>query len=178
MAQPPPPEAPGTDELGFRVLRSIRRIIRRVTTHSHQLAQDTGLTVPQLLVMRAIDDLGAEATLSRVTSAVHLSPSTVSGVVERLVRAGLVTRAQSERDRRVWALTPTERGRVKLAALPRPLQDRFLVRLAALQPVERDAILAALEKVVDLMDAGDLDAAPMLFDGVDAATPADRRSEG
>ncbi|MEZ4240082.1 MAG: MarR family transcriptional regulator [Myxococcota bacterium] len=164
-------DAPATDDLAYRVLTSIRRIIRRVTTHSHRLAHDTGLTVPQLLVLRAIDTLGADATLSRLVVAVQLSPSTVSGVVERLVKAGLVTRTQSERDRRVWTLAPSPAGRERLATVPLPLQDAFLARLAALPDAERDAILSALEQVVELMDAGDLDASPVLVDGADVGPP-------
>lgn len=155
----------GREDLGYRVLRSIRRIIRRVSTHSHDLARETGLTVPQLLCLRAVDALGESAMPAQVAARMQLSPSTVSGVLDRLERAGLVTRHRSERDRRVVFLALTELGRARLDAMPRPLQDRFLVRLAALEPDEREQILVALEKVVALMDATDLDAAPVLVDG-------------
>jgi len=161
------PIEPERDVLGYRVLRSIRRIIRRVANHSRELARETGLTVPQLLCLRAVDDLGAGAMPAQVAAAVQLSPSTVSGVIDRLVRAELLNRHRSDRDRRVVVLGITELGRARLDGMPLPLQDSFLARLAALEPHQREQILAALEQVVALMDATDLDAAPVLVDGAD-----------
>lgn len=158
------------DALGFRVLRSLRRILRQVDAHSRGLARDTGLTVPQLLCMRAILEREGhpdEVTVAAVADAVGLSRSTVSGVVDRLVRAGLVARPRSDRDRRRLDLRLTDDGRARVDAMPRPLQDRFLARLAALPDDEQARLLDALERVVNLMDADDLEAAPMLTPGVD-----------
>jgi DNA-binding MarR family transcriptional regulator len=160
------------DALGFRALTSIRRIVRRVASHSRHLARETGLTVPQLLVVRAIDELTDEdVTVAAVADAVHLSRSTVSVVVERLVKAGLVNRDRSVVDRRRVRLSLTEAGRQKLSDTPGPLQDRFLARLHALPAAEQETLLSALEQVVDMMDADDLDAAPMLVPGVEVPGP-------
>jgi len=159
------------DELGHRALQSIRRIIRRVSSHSRHMSKETGLTVPQLLCMRAIrDEEVEEVTVAAVAEAVHLSRSTVSGVVDRLVRAGLVNRDRSQRDRRRVHLTLTEVGSARLAEMPTPLQDRFLGRLADMEEADQERLLSALEQVVELMDAEDIDAAPMLVPGVDVPT--------
>ena len=45
------------------------------------------------------------------------------------------------------------------------MQDRFLQRIAALAPEEQEQLLDSLERVVELMDADELDAAPMLVPG-------------
>ena len=165
---------PEPDEVGYRMLRSIRRIIRRVSSHSRLMSRQAGLTVPQLLVLRAIERIEAEeVTVAAVADTVQLSRSTVSGVVERLVRAGLIDRVRSERDRRRVHLTVTPRGRAALDQTPKPLQDGFLGRLDALEPDEREALLAALERIVTLMDAEGLDAAPILVSGIDMLTDSD-----
>lgn len=153
-------------ERGYQVVQAIRRIIRRVSSHSRLMAQRTGLTLPQLLSLRAIDESDAdEVTLASVADAVHLSRSTVSGVIERLVKAGLISRARSSVDRRRLHLSLTGSGRDKLASAPAPLQDRFLARLDALPRSEQQALLSALHRIVEMMDAEDLDAAPMLLPG-------------
>ncbi len=153
-------------ERGYQVVQAIRRIIRRVSSHSRLMAQETGLTLPQLLCMRAIHESEAdEVTLARVADAVHLSRSTVSGVIERLVKAGYVTRVRSEVDRRRVHLALTPDGQARLEAVPAPLQDRFLSRLADLPESEQEALLASLHRIVELMDAEDLDAAPLLLPG-------------
>ena len=69
-------------------MRAIRRIIRQVSRHSRRVARDTGVNLPQLLVLQAIDDDDAdETTGARVADRVHLSRSTVSVLVDKLVKA-------------------------------------------------------------------------------------------
>lgn len=140
--------------------------------HSRQLASKTGLTVPQLLCLRAIDELATDeddVTLAKVSAALQLSQSTVSNIIERLVRAGLVDRQRSARDRRRVHLTLTGDGAERLRGAPRQLQDRFLARVERLPATERDRLLAALEEVVELLGAEELDAAPMLIPGSDVS---------
>ncbi|MFT5583932.1 MAG: DNA-binding MarR family transcriptional regulator [Cognaticolwellia sp.] len=156
--------------LGFRVLRSLRRIIRQVSAHSRSLSSVSGVTVPQMLCMRAIADAGAKDSSAEVTSravaqAVQLSPSTVSGVMERLVQAGLVLRERSTKDRRRVHLSLTPAGKDTLSAAPNPLQERFLSRLQGLPKSEQEQLLEALERVVQLMDADEIEAAPILTPG-------------
>lgn len=176
MSSQAPPNTPHTggdsthSVLGFRVLRSLRRIIRQVSAHSRSLSSVSGVTVPQMLCMRAIAEVGAQDPSAEVTSravsqSVQLSPSTVSGVMERLVQAGLVLRERSTRDRRRVHLSLTPAGEATLAAAPNPLQERFLSRLQGLPKEEQERLLEALERVVQLMDAEELEAAPILAPG-------------
>lgn len=159
------------DAVAHDVLRSIRRILRRVSEHSRRLVADAGLTLPQLVCLKAIGELqGAgedEITLVQLSGRVHLSAGTVSRIVERLVRAGLVLRERRARDRRKVCLSLTEQGQARFASLPAPLQDSFLERLRELAPDERIRLLDALERVSELMDAGDDDVAPMLSASTD-----------
>jgi hypothetical protein len=48
---------------------------------------------------------------------------------------------------------------------PKPLQDRFVDRFTKLESWEQHHIVAALERVATMMDAEDLDAAPLLLSG-------------
>ncbi|MCA9493139.1 MAG: winged helix-turn-helix transcriptional regulator [Myxococcales bacterium] len=147
------------------ILRAIRRIIRRVSFQSRDLAAATGLTMPQLLCLRAIERFGSTVTVAMLAAELHLSPSTVSGIVDRLVRSGFVERERSDVDRRRWILTPTVLGQQRLDTVPIALQDRFVRRLGQLDHAERRQLLGALERVVTLLDAEALDAAPMLVPG-------------
>lgn len=157
-------------EPGYDVLRAIRTIVRRISQHSRLLTREAGLSLPQLLSLKAIAELEAdEVTLGAISKHVHLSPATVSRIVDRLVDGGLVTRVRSGKDRRRVVLALTEGGRGRYETLPTPLQEEFLKRLAGLPPHERAAIQAALDQVIVLMDAQDADCAPMLASG--AASP-------
>ncbi|MCB9718741.1 MAG: winged helix-turn-helix transcriptional regulator [Myxococcales bacterium] len=154
------------------VLRAIRRIVRRISEHSRNLSRQVGLTVPQLLCLKAIGQLEEsegqpEITVLLVGERVQLSPPTVSRIVDRLVRAGLVTRERRARDRRKVCLSLTAAGVERYGTLPRPLQETFVARFGALSVQRQQAILQALEEVGAMMEAGSLDAAPVLTPGLD-----------
>lgn len=158
------------NELAHNVLRAIRRIVRRVSEHSKYLSREVGLTLPQLMCLKAVGELtvdGDEVTVAMVSERVQLSAATVSRVIERLVQAGLVLRERRAQDRRKVCLSLTDAGRGRFVVLPTPLQDRFVHRLLALDPAERQSLLGALERITELMDAENLDAAPMLAPGDD-----------
>lgn len=126
--------------------------------------------MPQLLVLKAIGQLEEheqEITVAMVGERVQLTPPTVSRIVDRLVRAGLVTRERRARDRRKVCLSLTDAGIERFGTLPRPLQETFVARFAALDDEHRSSILRALEDVGSMMEAGSLDAAPVLTPGLD-----------
>lgn len=158
------------DDYSDDVLRAIRRIVRRISSHSHFLAREVGLTVPQLLCLKAVgelQDLKDEVTVASVAERVQLSAATTSRIMDRLERADLVMRKRTSRDRRRVCLSLTDPGHERFKTLPKPLQDRFVDRLASLDEVERRQILTSLEKVAHLMDAEKIDASPVLTPDAD-----------
>lgn len=180
MSRPPdhsPPPGPSSStedaELAFEILRSIRRILRRVSQQSRHLSRVSGLTVPQYLCMKAIREAdGSRSTVARVAAAVRLSTATVSRILDRLATAGYVVKARGEQDRRKVWLSLTKTGRERLESVPTPLQEQFLDRLHGLGTDEKVTLRTALERIVDMMEAGDIDGAPMLAPGDDVGSGA------
>lgn len=160
------PKGPGEgDDMAYDVLRALRRILIRITRYSRQVARASGLTVPQILCMRAIDETqrdGNEATVIGVSRRVHLTPSTVSRILDRLEDGGLIKRQRGTEDRRKVFLVLTPRGIERVKVLPTPLQHEFLRRFAALSDSDRRGLLNALQRTVEMMDAEEVEAAPLL----------------
>ena len=157
-----------THRVAHRVLVAIRQIVRRISIHSKDLSRDVGLTVPQLLCLKAIGEMETtfeEVTVAMVSGEVKLSPATVSRIVERLVRAQFVHRERSKRDRRRVVLSLTTKGMDRFNALPIPLQDRFVKRFVALSEHEQNDILDALNRIAQFMEADEMDASPILAPG-------------
>lgn len=168
----PGPDVNASPTIAFELLRSIRRIVRRITIHSRALATEVGLTVPQLLCLKAIGDaVPGRMTVAELAKQVSLSPTTTSRIVERLVRAGLVARDRSEDDRRRVQLSLTPTGARRHRELPRPLQERFLERLERLPPAEQERLLRALSEILVMMDAENVDAAPLLVPDAEIEGP-------
>ena len=143
------------------VLIAIRKIIRATDIHSRRLTKTAGLTTPQLMLLQAIDAQGAVA-ISRLSAAVSLSQATVTTILDRLEQRGYVARHRSAQDKRVVHASLTEVGAAILAQAPAPLQDTFTVRFEKLADWEQTLILSALQRVAAMMDADQLDAAPVL----------------
>jgi len=163
-------------EVAHEVLRCIRQLIRQVAVHSKYLGTEAGLTLPQLVCLKAVGELQekeAEVTIAMISAQVRLSAATVSRIIERLYRAGLVARERRSRDRRKVCLTLTPAGGERFRKLPTPLQERFVEGLMKLEPDERMELLQALRRISELMDASDLDAAPLLTPGPDVKTDSE-----
>lgn len=149
-------------DLQSDVLVALRRIMRATSLHSRKLGKSVGLTVPQLVVIRAIGKEGL-ATATEIARAVSLSQATVTTILNRLEDRQLLTRERSTEDRRRIKLQLTEAGEAVLFEAPMPLQDTFSARFEALPQWQQHQIVAALTHVAEMMDADDIDAAPMLF---------------
>lgn len=161
---------PGSDtQDAHQVLRVIRQIVRRISAHSKQLSGEIGLTVPQLMCLKAVGEMeeqgGAEITVAAVGQRVQLSPATVSRIIDRLVRGDLVSRSRDAKDRRKVCLALTTSGLDRFHSLPTPLQEQFVERLRKLAEGERKVLLDSLKVLAELMDAGSIDAAPILHSG-------------
>lgn len=156
--------------LDDEILTALRRIIRATDQHSRALLTRHGLTGPQWAALRILAEEG-DRSVGDLAVRIHVSQPTVTGIVGRLERRGLVVRSRYRFDRRKVMVAATEEGRTALASAPPLLQERLRSRLEALEDWERTLILSSLQRVVGMMEATDLDASPMLVTGPIHAEP-------
>lgn len=154
-----------------RIIAALRRIIRAIDLHSRRLAERYGLTWPQLAVLREAERLGATSA-GDLARAANLSQATVTGILDRLERRGLVTRRRSGEDRRSVIVEMTEAGVSLLRGAPSLLQDRFREELEKLEQWEQTMILGTLQRIAHMMEAPGIEAAPMLDAGAVFSEPA------
>ncbi|NYT81558.1 MarR family transcriptional regulator [Alcaligenaceae bacterium] len=149
-----------SQQYDLRILRAMRRITRSVALHSRQLAAFSNITAPQLVCLRAVIERGP-LTATAISREIHVSASTVVGILDRLEDKGLVRRERGREDRRIVFVSATPEG-VKLASeTPSPLQQKLADALKALPELEQATITLSLERIVDLMESdGTLPADP------------------
>lgn len=143
------------------VLVTLRQIIRGIDLHSRKLVQEHGLTGPQLVLLKAIAR-NADASVGLLAREVSLSQGTVTGVLDRLERRGLISRTRSFSDRRRVQVRLSEAGLSVLAEAPSLLQDQFVARFQKLADWEQSLILSSLQRVASMMDAQGLEAEGLL----------------
>jgi DNA-binding MarR family transcriptional regulator len=146
-------------------LRTIRKILRAADQSERRLATATGLTPSQLLVLQEIERR-RQTTPGAVAQTLQFGQATVTNILDRLEGAGLVSRRRSEGDKRKVRLEVTPQGQAVLGAAPDLLQARFRERFGELEAWEQAMILSALERLSVILDASDIDAAPLIDGGV------------
>ena len=147
-----------------QLLISLRRVIRAIDIHSKQLSKQSGLTGPQLIVMKKVAELDAPMA-KQVATEINLSPATVTNIIDRLESRDLVKRVRSQIDKRKVELYLTEAGEKLLEGSPKPLQEHFIKHYQELEPWEQSQLLSSVERIASMMDAEELDAAPLLIVG-------------
>ncbi|QBG46905.1 MarR family transcriptional regulator [Verrucomicrobia bacterium S94] len=147
---------------GIRVLKSLRRIIRAVDIHSKKLSHDYKITAPQMICLYSLQKNGP-MTQSELAQDVDLGMSTVNGIIDRLHAKGWIHRQRDEVDRRKVFLELTESGTVQANEAPALLQDKLSEALQALPELEQAAIALSLERIVELMGVGHLEASSNLI---------------
>ena len=153
-----------------QVIVALRRITRAIDLHSRSLMQQHGLTAPQLAALQVVSQ-HEPVSGSAVARRIHLSLPTVTGIFNRLETQKLVKRSRNGQDRRIVMVELTEGGAGLLKSAPSLLQDRFRGALAKLEKWEQTQLLASLQRIAAMMDAEEIEAAPVLTPGVVTALP-------
>ena len=144
-AERAPPEEASSDPIPdpMRIWFRFVRLNRRVTGAMAGVLKGLGLSIPQFDL---ISTLGEREGLTQqdLAQRLYVTKGNVSGLVDRLVEAGLVERRPIPGDRRAHALHLTVEGR-RLAQAGLATQAAYVARTLGRLP---EADLASLERIV------------------------------
>jgi DNA-binding MarR family transcriptional regulator len=143
------------------MLISLRKINQAISLHSKDLNRRFGLTGPQLVILNEIAR-HESITVTQLARSISLSQATVTDILNRLSKKGLVERTRDTIDRRRVLVRITPKCNDILSQAPPALQDTFMDQYTDLPEWEQLMILSALKRIVDLMSAQKIDAAPFL----------------
>lgn len=142
-------------------LIALRQIQRRTEEASRRLASTAKLTPSQFKVLQLLSDNGA-LTAGDLSTRTFLKHATITSLLDRLEERRMISRSRSEEDRRKVIVHLEPDGGRALCRAPDLLQDQFSQRFEALQDWEKGMIVAALEKVSSMLDAENMEVAPVL----------------
>lgn len=134
-----------------QMLISMRRIMRASDLHSNYIKRTSGLTSPQLLLLKAIKR-SQGASIGELSDAICLSQATATTILDRLEKAGFARRVRSEIDKRKVHVELTEDGEAILADAPPALQTQFIEQFSELKEYDQTALLSSLQRIADLME--------------------------
>jgi DNA-binding MarR family transcriptional regulator len=143
------------------LLIALRKVIRAIGLHSKHLSKTSGLTSPQLIIMQEIDKASGMNS-SQVAKNVNLSAATVTNIIDRLESKDLISRVRNTQDKRKVSLFLTDNGKAILLNAPQPLQEHFIENFSNLAQWEQSLLLSSMQRIAGMMDANEIDAAPLL----------------
>lgn len=140
------------ETVAMQITMRLRQIVQEISKHSKQIQDHYDITVPQLICLQAVS-AQSPITIGALTRNVFVRNGTVTGIIDRLERRGLVRRTRISRDRRQVHIEITPAGAAFAQDGPQPLHTRFIDRLHHLNAEQVDSILWTLDLLVEMLDA-------------------------
>lgn len=142
------PPAPALSEVLLHEVLRVCGLLRQV---QEPYFARFGISTSQWGILRVLqrEELAGNRglPLKTVSERLLIQAPSVTGVVDRLERQGLVKRSPSPRDMRVRHLSLTPRGRDLIARVLEGHPERIRALMAPLPPDEQQSLLGLLEKL-------------------------------
>lgn len=129
-----------------QVLIELRRMMHSMEMRSKALEKLSGITLPQLLILRLLHAHGPQP-IGRLATDSSLSQATATGIIDRLVSRGLVERKASAQDRRRVMVEISENGRAFIARAPSPFHDDFMHSFSNMESWEQTQFVSSLQRM-------------------------------
>ncbi|MGZ3485217.1 MAG: MarR family winged helix-turn-helix transcriptional regulator [Gemmatimonadaceae bacterium] len=129
-----------------RIVETIIYLVTESRRLSKQEATRYGVTPTQLSVLKMLNEIG-DLSLGTLSKEIRAHNSTVTGIVDRMEAAGLVERARSEEDRRVWIIRLTAAGRKVAERAKVSPWDLLRDALAELSVADQEKLTSLMRKV-------------------------------
>ena len=133
-------------QLLWAVVHGLERISKRMTG-------DIGVTGPQRLVLRVVG-LFPGMSAGDLATVLHVHPSTLTGVLQRLVAQRLLARSDDPTDRRRAVLRLTKRGARVNAARGGTVEAAIALALEGISDRDRMATKRVLERLAAHLEPG------------------------
>lgn len=140
---------PRRGSVGAELLDAVVRLNRWVTHHTDWTVP---LTLAQVRALSQIDALGV-AHLGDLARAERCSQPTMTVMIRRLQRLGLVQRSRDPNDGRAARISLTRHGREMLAEARNARADLVEALIAQLAASDRERLQDALQALSGLLDA-------------------------
>ena len=131
--------------------------MRVINNDTFQMNRNYGLTGPQSLVIRTLDKYGSLSSVD-LSRRLYVTPSNITGIIDRLGKKELVERIKKAGDRRIALITLTDKGISMSKILPNPIETKLISELANLEPEHIRILSLVMSQILGLVDAQNVSA--------------------
>lgn len=156
------------------LIKAVIKLHRRVNQALRQTNQDAwmqlSLTVPQVKSLFFITNHGS-TNFKKLADALKVTPSNLTGVIDRLVEQGLVSRKENPEDRRMMLLKATVKGEELVGDLRERRITHLSQALSELSPEELNTIVQGLTLLAKVTEAQAKQAPEVNNEGMASSVP-------
>lgn len=144
------------------ILIHIRKIVRSLNLESKRIQKEFGISIPQLLCLEYLSQCSEfKATHKDVANYLNLNSSTVTGIISRLEKKGLVARLPKSGDKRLTYISLTSSGFNLLEKSPNLMHQKLEQKLPGLPNDVLQNIDQSLKVLVECLGIDKTDASPL-----------------
>jgi len=145
------------------ILIKIRKIVRSINLESKKIQKEHGVSIPQVLCLSFLNNSrNFQATQNDIRKFLNLNSSTISGIINRLEKKGLVARLPKSGDKRVVNIALTSKGEHIHKKIPPLLHDQLNLKLKKLPVDKLIEVENSLDILVNLLDIEEIEASPVI----------------
>lgn len=134
-------------ELTLRLWRQVYQTYTLLKQCEDRIVAEYGLTTEQFAVLGAVNYLGGSTKVTDIAQWLERSTNSISMIVDRMVKAGLVRRLRNTADRRVVRVVSTGKGEAALKPANLASLETIQKILSPLSSEERSTLLSLLGTV-------------------------------
>jgi len=130
---------------GVDAVDAIIYAAHRVRTAADAALREHGLSLPGLKLLKALGD--GDRSMRQISQALHVSPRTITDMIDGLEARGLVARHPHPSDRRITLLHLTDAGAGELARASTTSERVAAAAIGALDEDEQHTLRSLLERI-------------------------------
>jgi DNA-binding MarR family transcriptional regulator len=158
------------------ILIKVRRIVRSINLESKKVQKDFGVSIPQILCLEFLKSSpNYQTSQLAIREHMNLNSSTVTGIIGRLEKNGLLARLPKSGDKRITHISLTSAGDKLLEKTPDLLQQRLASKLKRMTSEELAHMSDILGQLIEMLEIEESEEFPVISaDGlydVDGASP-------
>jgi len=126
------------------------RMIRMFMVKQTSMIKKSDITVPQIAILHLLKDI-PKCKMSEIAKFLNVTTSAATGIVDRMVRSGLLKRSREPKDRRIINIKLTPKGEKTINTIFKERQKMMTDIFRHFDPKEREAYLNTVKKMYAIL---------------------------
>ena len=126
------------------------RLHRELLKGEGKLNAVSAMSFPQMVILQFLSE-NKSCRMSSLSDILGVTMSAATGIVDRMVKGGLLKRSRDPKDRRVVNVKITKRGKGVITAIVKARQGKMVKIFRNFSPEEREAYLKFVKKIYGIV---------------------------